>query len=290
VPDVAARNHACEGCHLEIANEWRASLHRESHSDPSYQRAFAVEPLAFCTGCHAPEADPNDPGPSRAHAIGVGCVSCHSIRDDHPRAASQVPKDEGCARCHEFSFPGTQERMQLTVTEHRASSWAAVRCASCHMPQVGASEHRHASHRFPASRDAAMIKSAVRVTVARDGAKVRFSFERGQAGHAFPTGDLFRRLRLVVDLRGPGEPRHVESFLGRKTKRPEVRADEHAVNLADDRPFARGVPGSTELDVGDPSRPLVWRAIYERVEHPMSSDERDAVTSGSIEVASGSID
>lgn len=294
---ATTRNAACEGCHAEIAGEWRASLHRDSHSDPMYQRAFAREPLSFCTGCHAPEANAHDPGPSATHALGVGCVTCHQITGEHPspgRPAQQVAvgaTNDACAHCHEFRFPGTRELMQLTVTEHRASPRAASTCASCHMPKVetASARGRHASHRFDASRDASMIRSAARIKVARAGRTVRFSFEPAGAGHAFPTGDLFRRLRLVADLRGAGEARHIESFLGRKTKHAEVLGGT-AVNIADDRPFARGQPTVAELDVGDPSRPIAWRVVYERVEHPRSRDESDAVVEGAIEVAAGTLE
>ena len=295
-PDVTNRNATCEGCHAEIASEWRASLHRASYSDPMYQRAFAREPLAFCTGCHAPEANAEDPGPSPTHALGVGCVTCHALSSEHPRlataTATATATDDTCARCHEFQFPGTRELMQLTVTEHRASPAASSSCASCHMPKVEAVEpggRRHASHRFGASRDVAMIRSAARITVAREGSKLRFSFAPDRTGHAFPTGDIFRRLRLVADLEGIGGPRHVQSFLGRKTKRADVLAGGE-VNVADDRPFVRGAPAVAELEVGIPSGRVTWRVLYERVEHPSSLDERDAVIEGAIEVASGTLD
>lgn len=299
--DPVRANGKCEGCHDEIAAEWRASLHRGSHADPVYQRAFAREPLPFCTGCHAPEADPRDNGPSARHALGVGCVTCHAMEGAHPGASASASTGastgkSACARCHEFSFPGSGEKMQLTVREHHASARAALPCTGCHMPKVtapGVSRARaHASHRFDASRDPAMIRSAARITVTRRGPKVRFSFTPDRAGHAFPTGDIFRRLRLVVATKAPKEPdvpMHVEAFLGRKTKRPDPFGT-GTVNDADDRPFLDGRPSMAELLVGDAPGPLVWRVVYERVEHPRSLDEADAVVEGAIEVASGTLD
>jgi hypothetical protein len=78
--NLAAQNDACEGCHVEVAAEWRASLHRASWTEPAFQRAYAREPLAFCRACHAPEA-PVAADPSAVlGALGVGCVTCHVDR------------------------------------------------------------------------------------------------------------------------------------------------------------------------------------------------------------------
>src|SRR5574343_638477 len=48
-------NEPCEGCHAEIAAEWRGSEHHTAFTDPVFQRAYGVEPLPFCRRCHAPE-------------------------------------------------------------------------------------------------------------------------------------------------------------------------------------------------------------------------------------------
>jgi hypothetical protein len=282
---AVSRNVACEGCHAEIAGEWRASLHRRAHEDPVYQRAFAREPLPFCTGCHAPEADPAEPGPSPAHALGVGCVTCHAVDRSHATAGAAPSKTSECAACHEFAFPGTAEKMQLTATEHRASPRAAVACATCHMPSVTSGGRAHASHRFEASHDPELVRRAARITAARSGRKVTFTFTPDRVGHAFPTGDLFRRLRLVVELEG----RQVEVFLGRKTKR-EASLATAGINAADDRPFVRGEPAVVDVDLGDDARPRAWRVIYERVEHPTTLDERGALVEGAIEVAAGAFE
>lgn len=110
--------------------------------------------------------------------------------------------------------------------------------------------------------------------------RVTFTFTPEGVGHAFPTGDLFRRLRLVVELEG----RTVETFLGRKTKRAESVT---SVNASDDRPFRRGEPAVVDVDIGEGARPRTWRVLYERVEHPTTLDEREAQVEGVIEVASG---
>src|SRR5688572_17863817 len=50
------QNQACEGCHSDVAAEWRGSMHRGAHDNLAYQKAFAIEPMPFCTRCHAPES------------------------------------------------------------------------------------------------------------------------------------------------------------------------------------------------------------------------------------------
>src|SRR4051812_8981265 len=68
-----ALNGECERCHADIAAEWRSSLHHESFTNPSFQSAFALEKLAFCQGCHAPEGDPRAAELGALGTLGVGC-------------------------------------------------------------------------------------------------------------------------------------------------------------------------------------------------------------------------
>lgn len=75
--EAVIAQHACEACHLAEAAEWRVSLHHTADVEPSYRRAFAIEPLPFCRGCHAPEASPEEPETEAVAALGVGCVTCH---------------------------------------------------------------------------------------------------------------------------------------------------------------------------------------------------------------------
>ena len=87
--EAAALNRTCEDCHAEIAVDWRASLHARAHTDAVYQRAFAIEPLPFCQGCHAPEADPEQPVPASAAELGVACVTCHGWQARSPACARE---------------------------------------------------------------------------------------------------------------------------------------------------------------------------------------------------------
>ncbi len=260
--DPVARNGACETCHQEVALEWRASLHRAAHDDADYQRAFSLEPLPFCTRCHAPEANAARPEPARA-SLGVGCVTCH----EGPHGASAT---RSCASCHEFDFPDGSGKMQLTATEHRASPQAATPCAGCHMPRTG----KHRDHRFAASRDAAFVRSAATIRASRTEDGIVLRFEPARVGHAFPTGDIFRRIRIVVEA--GGERREV--ILSRKSKLGE----EH-----DDRLFRDGQP--RDVAVALPPGPARWRVSYERVGHPTSFDEASGDVLAAIEVLSGEL-
>lgn len=260
------RNAACEGCHADIASEWRASLHQQANSDPFYQRSFSREPLDFCTSCHAPEADAKAPEPALA-ALGTACVTCHANE-------KSVTETRSCEGCHEFPFPDGKGKMQLTVTEHGVSAHADKTCASCHMPRKAG----HASHFFAASRDPETLRSAARITAARTPDGVLLTFSPDAVGHAFPTGDIFRRLRVEVQV--PGDATTLRRvFLDRNTK----------TGGPDTRPFVTGTPAEVRIPIEAPASPLAWSVHYDRVEYLLSPDGSDAVVEGSVDIASGTL-
>lgn len=222
--EAAALNATCIACHADEAKQWQGSHHQIAFTNPAFQRALAIEPNAFCRGCHAPEADPSaDPPPALA-SLGVACVTCHvteeglvlatpspPAQDAHPapkaphpvRRSAEFAQSGACASCHEFRFPtgsaeGDGGYMQTTVREHRASPAAETSCAGCHMPLVFGKR----SHAFGEVRDPAWLRSHLRTGVARDEDGVLYmTLTQTQAGHAFPTGDLFRRLEIGCELR-----------------------------------------------------------------------------------------
>ncbi len=222
----AHQNASCVGCHPDVAVEWSRSLHREAWRDPVFQKAYAVEPVAFCRGCHAPESDPDKEPTARAKEVGIGCVTCHvnagevhsaraSGRAEHPvKVDSTMAGPQLCARCHQFDFPPDSQQlhaepMQDTIAEHARSSEAATPCQSCHMPYVDGPDGRHRSHAFSVLSDPSLIRSAVTVRAERvdtlTGPRVRVTLVGAKIGHAFPTGDMFRRLEVravAVDPHG----------------------------------------------------------------------------------------
>lgn len=314
VIDAATINGQCESCHVDIAAEWQRSLHRASHTDPAYQRALAIEPLPFCQGCHAPEANPNAPVPAAVGKLGVGCVTCHwtghevlaaprpEIVNDRVEAHSIVRDARfagtpACASCHEFAFPdsgrrGAPELMQSTITEHAMSSNANRSCADCHMPLVvdkpGAKPHR--SHVFDASRNAAMVRRAVSIVATRIGpTTARIAIESNGAGHAFPTGDLFRRIEVHVDAVG-AEYQSVASatrYLMRHFAEKRHGAGIVRYVYADDRPLVSPMIIDFDLGPAAAALPLAYRIAYQRVEHPRSEKPEDSVVEGEIVLSEG---
>ncbi|MBX7084227.1 MAG: cytochrome c family protein [Nannocystaceae bacterium] len=303
-------NAGCVRCHPLVAQEWQRSQHRSAYSDPEFARVQARERVDVCQPCHAPEADPSRVADAAAAEHGVACTSCHVPHDGdgrvlaapHGGAAPHGLRREvafataaACAGCHEFDFasqPG--QPMQRTISEHRASRFADVSCASCHMPWVGEGDARHRSHDFAASRDPAVLRDAVVVTVARaDDSHVRIALAPGAVGHAFPTGDLFRQ--LLVEAEGfdhDGDPvaydarvlaRHFVSTRG-------LGSGGGMRLLHDDRVGAHGdAPVIVELDLGEDASALRvrWRVVHQRAEFPLP--DGDAVLAGETEVLAGEL-
>lgn len=311
--DAPVVNASCESCHEDIAAEWRNSLHRQAHTDPAYQRALAIEPLSFCQSCHAPEADPTKPVSAAVGALGVGCVTCHVTGRDVLAApkteamdsvsAHSIVRDArfaaapACASCHEFAFPDAARRpkpelMQSTVSEHAASKNAGRSCADCHMPvvadKIGTKKHR--SHLFEASRNPAMVRQSVTIQTSRSAPSVvRFTLTPAWSGHAFPTGDLFRRIEIHVDAVG-AEYQAVASSTRYLMRHFAER--KHGIGIvryveSDDRPLQE--PVVVEMDLGSKaaSLPLSYRIAYQRVEHPRSEKPEDSVIDGEIVLSEG---
>jgi len=182
---------------VDEAKEWDASLHHASFTDADFQTSFAAEPLAFCFNCHAPEAKHRDD--ARGVKVGVGCNSCHSVAAGHG-TTNTVATTTDCASCHEFSFPNKPNKpaaalMQSTISEHRASAFASVACATCHMPYKPSG---HRDHRFDVTRNEELLRRALQLRAKRTPSGLEIVLTTNNVGHAMPTGDLFRRLRVSV--------------------------------------------------------------------------------------------
>lgn len=221
----------CGDCHAEIAKEWQRSLHRAAWENDYFQHAYAVEPLAFCRGCHAPLADPStEPGAEARHA-GVGCTTCHVVpggvvgarviaaqKDGHDVIGdARMSTPAACGRCHDFAFPGSRrpdiDRMQKTIHEHAQSAHAAKPCQDCHMPLVPSRQgppHRQHDFRVMGNREFLARAIVVQESKIENGA-LHLDLTLGTIGHAFPTGDLYRRVEvrvMAVDKQGKpfGQP------------------------------------------------------------------------------------
>jgi hypothetical protein len=82
----------CGGCHVDIYNQWKGSMHSNSWTDPVYRAALNRVSKAssgkadnFCMGCHTPigvvtrEASPGGKGMSEVANRGVQCDFCHNV-------------------------------------------------------------------------------------------------------------------------------------------------------------------------------------------------------------------
>ena len=254
---------ACEECHADIASEQRLSRHASAFTNSAFQTALQKDNLPFCRSCHAPEAPQNTAPPADLGGLGVGCATCHLAGDtilaapsDRPlRAPHRVARsarfaeESACAGCHQFAFlgdklPGVPDLMQLTIEEHEISAYSNVSCAGCHMPLVGEGPRRHRSHRFSGSRTPEEQARALRITASRASpTEIEIEIAPGEVGHAYPTGDLFRRLEVRVEAvtsEGAVVAREVR-YLARHFER-RLSPSGHPVRalLWDDRPGAPG--------------------------------------------------
>lgn len=219
-PLVGLVDADCQACHPEVATQWAHSRHHTAFTNPDFQRSFARERLAFCRDCHAPGLVRAQPlAGEAAEALGVGCIDCHgegpAVRTGPGSAAVQAPhllaRDDAfgtasCARCHEFAFPPNSHlpagsMMQTTMREHRASAHTDRGCDACHLPRAGAG----VDHSLASTRDPEALRRALAVTATREGNDLLVTLEPRDVGHAFPTGDLFRRLALHAELHADGE-------------------------------------------------------------------------------------
>jgi hypothetical protein len=225
----------CGACHREIAQQWSQSQHRIAWSDPVFQAAYQIEPMAFCRNCHAPIAPAGRLPRGLAAHDGISCAVCHvregavlgsghgrgdaqGERAPHRvRADARFEQSGFCAPCHQFNFPAeavlggqlfdSHAPMQDTFGEwsRSAHARAGTSCQDCHMPWRTAPDGtRYRDHGFPGGRDPALLARAATVTVTaqRIGSNgrvlVRTQVQPADVGHAFPTGDLFRRVELTV--------------------------------------------------------------------------------------------
>ncbi len=310
-PARARLDQQCRGCHVEHAREWAESQHATAWSSAAFQRAFALEPLGFCQGCHAPETSPREPVPEAAAALGVGCVSCHvepgtervwavgeaRASEAAPHSIVRSPAFAGpqaCAGCHEFGFPDNALRdeplaMQATIREHAASARNAQACADCHMPIRGEPGHR--SHAFVGAYDRELLARSLNISSERlDPRRVRLTLSPGEVGHAVPTGDLLRRLEVaLLEVDAQGRERVIDRrWLGREfASRPHRNGLTLRDELSDTRVGPQGRALIFELPA-DAGPNLVWRVRHQRVAHG-GSHPRKAAIEGEIEFARGSV-
>lgn len=289
-------------CHQDIGAEWRGSLHQEAWKDPIFLKAYDLEPVAFCRGCHAPEGNPGDVLPSLlAQDAGVSCTTCHveagKVQGSHPqqgsphafRLAPGLAGEGACTTCHQFDFPKQARQispspMQDTVAEWKASSYASTSCQDCHMKMVGEGDKRHRSHDFKVIGDPEILKEAIVASAARPSdERVVLSLASGKVGHAFPTGDMFRRLEVrafAIDAAGrvvsSAKPVELARVFRDVPRDPDSKTDlsHQRVEVADTRlgpPGTKNAQRTVTLSVPSAKGNRVrWEVAYQRMMHPLA--------------------
>jgi hypothetical protein len=147
------------------------------------------------------------------------------------------------------------------------------------MPEVDGPDGRHRSHAFSVLSDPAMIRRAARVSAERTGdATVAVTLAPGEAGHAFPTGDLFRRLEVRAIALAPGAAPAKPVVLARRFVDQPREEDGHLtverVCVGDDRvPPPGGRPVRVVLELPSPARgaDVKWQVVYQRMSTPMAN-------------------
>ncbi len=282
----AALDAECAGCHVRHAHEHATSAHARAFTHPVFQAEFERAPTAACVRCHAPLAFAD--APATAAERGVGCVVCHAPHDARHvgagtgRALDVAPPRADCATCHDFPVewlpargayaPG--QRLQRTVAEHRESpeSAAGTTCVDCHARQVppsAAGERLHTQHAWPGARNASMLEASITLlaTAARGvGAVDVVVTLSSRAGHAVPTGDVFRALAVhAVDAERPterdGTPRDAFALLERRFEMSPLGLRE----VDDTRVPADGTPRVLHLQLPHDCRrvhvTVEWQAL-----------------------------
>ena len=136
-----------------------------------------------------------------------------------------------------------------------------------------------------------MVKSAVDVRAERRPDGARITLTPRELGHAFPTGDLFRRLEVSAEAIGP-EWQVVARERRYLTRHWQRQPSPFGVVLrsatSDDRPL--NGQAVIDLPLGATNLPIAWRVAYQRVEHPRSDNEHDSTIEGEIELGGGTLE
>jgi hypothetical protein len=255
------RNDECLTCHGDVAREWSHSLHRRSFEDPMFQEALRRE---------------RDGGFPRADDREVP----HALR-----RTSAFASPDACAGCHEFWFPsggraGHELKMQRTVSEHARSRFADESCQSCHMPPTRSDAAVHHDHGFAVVGEPRMLRAAVTISATRpEPGRVVLELSPGLVGHAFPTGDLFRRLVVELHTDDDGAAWSTQRVLAREFVGQRVGQGQIIkVERRDERVGVGRGPRLVELEVPPElhERRLRWVLVYERALEAASGSQHHA--------------
>lgn len=227
----------CGKCHAFEYETWLESNHSRAFTNYVFRHALTRDKEAWCLNCHTPLWSGKDadilpivriisnlkaPLPTMPAYLeqGINCQVCH-VRDGeiigsgkkardatgakHPvRIDKNLRSEKFCAGCHQFNFPAEikpvvvyqhQPPMQNVVEEHLSlrKYYSDKHCADCHFKAADHSLHQ------TAGQD---MREKFSITVKKGGKKnphsVNYALRTPPIGHHFPTGDLFRAVKLTI--------------------------------------------------------------------------------------------
>lgn len=280
-----ARN--CGQCHEFEYKTWRDSAHGKAFTNPVFAHAVQRDRDGWCLNCHTPLWSGKDadveriigwlakPADVRAQMPayldqGITCAVCH-VRDGQIVGSGKKARDptgkkhevlidknlrseKFCAGCHQFNFPAEikpvvvyqhSPPMQNVVNEHLSlrKLFSDKRCADCHYKGADHSLHQVAGEDMREKFEIRVRRSLLRPK------EITLTLKTPPIGHHFPTGDLFRALKLTIYGKGAREL-YSEEF------RKEVRVvDQELISDTTLRPAKVGesVTVSRKLTLSEPA-------------------------------------
>lgn len=211
-PTHTIPQNRCGSCHKEQEHQWQQSRHAVSWTNAIFEVSYYESSYqSWCRDCHRPSIPISFD--IRGHENGVGCVTCHmnekgeilssniDIQDQEaPHSLVFSPKlgtSEFCAQCHQFTFQPDHPMFSEVAVQNTYEEWVhseeKKQCQGCHMGSVG--------HTFPGAHNEQMLKNSIDIDIIRKDGDVQITLLSKGVGHAFPTGDPFRRLvwKLCLD-------------------------------------------------------------------------------------------
>lgn len=286
----------CRDCHAP---------HAKGMPDDAKLDGWVADNGVACITCHVPDGDdaqvlagagadaPGMPHPvlrPASFADERACAGCHEFRFPDAEAPNGQAPDAEAAKAEDDSVVAAT-LMQRTLWEHERSPFADTSCADCHMPEVGDGADRHRDHRF--THDDARLRAALVATASRPQPdRVVLELAPVGVGHAFPTGDLFRRLELkieTVDTSGRAtaiQRRYLERhFAPRLRGEPYRRVQplEPDDRLTAPATFVFDLPGASGADM------LRWSVTYQRVDHRVAQTPEHSTLHGQTVLATGEL-
>lgn len=155
-----------------------------------------------CTACHVSRHGIT--GPGRSH------TTAHETIADPRFESPSLTAETLCRTCH-----------RATVESWKRTALAAggTTCLDCHMPEVrgpavvGGPDRQRRSHRFPADKDPAMLRRAVKARLEITDRTAHLRITNDGAGHDLPSGGNWLIIKMEArDPSGRSLGRKVETF------------------------------------------------------------------------------